>query len=181
MKNSGSKRVSKMVLCLFFIIFTFFCVAQEQNTVVKTNFWDKVQFGGGFGLNIGSGFTDITLSPSAIYNVNEYFSTGVGLQLSYISTRDVFNSTSYGVNLIQLFNPVDVLQLSVELEQIRVNNVFVNNSAVQTRQNFWNTALFIGGGFRQENLTVGVRYNVLYNKNDNVYNTAFMPFVRIFF
>ena len=181
MKNKRLKWISKIDLCLVFMTFTFFCVAQNQNTVAKSNFWNKVQFGGGFGLNIGSGFTDLTLSPSAIYNVNQYFSTGVGLQLSYISTRNIFNSTIYGVNLIQLFNPVEVIQLSVELEQVRVNNVFVNNSALTTEQNFWNTALFVGAGFRQENLTVGVRYNVLYNKKDNVYNEAFMPFVRIFF
>ena len=49
----------------------------------KGAFWEKVQFGGGFGLGIGSGFTNILVAPSAIYNVNKYFSGGLGLQYSY--------------------------------------------------------------------------------------------------
>ena len=41
----------------------------------------------------GSGYTDISIAPSAIYNFNEYFATGVGLarQLSskYENDRDM--------------------------------------------------------------------------------------------
>ena len=71
------------------------------------------------------------------------------------------------------------MQLSVEVEQLRVNNSFVANS--QSQSKFWNTSLFLGAGYRSENVTVGVRYNLLYKERNNVYAQAYMPFVRIQF
>jgi hypothetical protein len=41
--------------------------------------------------------------------------------------------------------------------------------------------LFLGAGYRNENITFGVRYNVLHKERDNIYAEAFMPFVRVFF
>ena len=176
-------RFFKQSFGMFLLTFHLFGMAQNQdkNFSSQSEFWKKVQFGGSFGLNIGSGFTDITLAPSVIYNVNQYFATGVGLQGSYISAKNDFKSTIYGVSLIQIFNPIDVIQISAELEQVRVNLIYNTNTFTTIKDNFWNTALFIGGGFRQQNLTVGVRYNVLFNKQDRVYSEAFMPFVRIYF
>jgi long-subunit fatty acid transport protein len=147
----------------------------------KNYFWDKVKFGGGFGLSVGSGFTDITLAPNAIYNFNEYVSLGAGLQGSYISsTIDGYKSAIYGGSLITLFNPLEQIQLSAELEQVRVNRT-LNLLTGNFKDNFWNTGLFFGAGYRVENITVGVRYNVLYNRNDFVYSEAFMPFIRVYF
>jgi hypothetical protein len=53
----------------------------------KINF-GNVQFGGGIGLGFGSGFTDISVAPSAIYNFNEYVAFGAGLQYKYLKQRD---------------------------------------------------------------------------------------------
>jgi hypothetical protein len=174
---------SKTFICLLFVLFHFFASAQKQisNVSLQNNFWKNVQFGGGFGLSIGNRFTDISLAPSAIYNVNQYYAAGIGLQYSYISSENTFKSNNYGVSLLQLFNPIDVIQFSAELEQLRVNLTYNNTLNNTVTENFWNTALFVGGGYRQEGLTVGVRYNVLFNKQDRVYSEAFMPFVRIFF
>jgi hypothetical protein len=86
----------------------------------------------------------------------------------------------YGGSIIALFQPMEELQISTELEQLRVDRTFTdaleNNTAV-----FWNTALFVGAGFRNGNVTMGVRYNVLHKDRENVYTEAFMPFVRFFF
>src|SRR5690554_2224212 len=82
------------VFSLYFIIFLFFINSNAQTTTnqspqnkQKSEFWKKVRFGGGLGLNIGSGFTDITIAPSAIYEINEYIATGIGLQGSYIRVK----------------------------------------------------------------------------------------------
>ncbi len=118
--------------------------AQESsNLQQKSNFWKDVHFGGGLGLGIGSGYTNIMVAPSAIYNVNEYFSTGLGAQYSYVNSRDYFNSHLYGVSLIELFNPIPETQISVELEQLRVNNTYTQFNP-EIKDNFWNTALFLG-------------------------------------
>jgi long-subunit fatty acid transport protein len=147
----------------------------------KSDFWKHVQFGGGFGLGIGSGFTDVTLAPSGIYNLNRYVSIGAGLQGSLISQKDLYSSAIYGINVLTLFNPAEEVQISLEVEQVRVNNTFRNTTKGTLKDNFWNTGLFVGAGYRMENVTIGMRYNLLFNKDKNVYSDALMPFIRIYF
>lgn len=140
-------------------------------------FSDRVHFGGSLGLSFGSGFTNIVVAPSVIYDVNQYFSAGAGIQGSYVNFKNNFESYIYGASLIALVNPIEQIQFSAELEQLRVNTTYDNNF----KDDFWNTALFLGAGYRTNNITVGVRYNVLFKESNNVYNEAFMPFVRVYF
>lgn len=164
----------KSTFLIFFVsaYFSNMSFAQNSNGVS-----DRVHFGGTLGLSIGSGFTNIVVAPSVIYDMNQYFSAGVGLQGSYVNFKNNFESYIYGASLIGLVNPIEQIQLSAELEQLRVNTAYENNF----KDNFWNTALFLGVGYRTNNVTVGVRYNVLFNKDKNVYNEAFMPFLRVYF
>jgi hypothetical protein len=57
----------------------------------------------------------------------------------------------------------------------------VNYENINLKENFWNTGLFLGAGYRTQNVTIGARYNVLFDKDRNVYGDAFMPFVRVYF
>ena len=77
-------------------------------------------------------------------------------------------------------NPLPQIQLSAEVEQLRVN-LDVDNNMGNYDRDFWNTALFLGAGYRANNVTIGLRYNILFDKNEMVYNDALMPFVRIYF
>lgn len=186
MKERFMNKLTKLTatLALFFI----FGNAKAQDN----DFWQKVQFGGGLGLAIGSGYTDINVAPSAIYRFNEYIAAGVGLQGSYVKQRNWYSSVMYGGSLIVLGNPIPEIQLSAELQQLRVNLDFDDdypfaNPAFpgyyngQQSRDFWNTALFLGAGYQMDYVTVGLRYNVLFNENDLVYSTAVMPFVRVYF
>ena len=168
----------------FLVIITVFfssCLFAQQNDVpvqFENQFWRNVQFGGGIGLGFGSGYTDISVAPSVIYNFNEYVALGVGLQYKYLKQKDFYASHLYGGSAIGFFNPLPEIQLSAELEQLRVNvNLDGSNS---NSENYWNTALFIGAGYRSGNATIGARYNVLTDKN-NIYGSAFMPFIRFYF
>lgn len=179
------KKCLKIILFSLFFAITFNAFSQDNTTLeneenTKSNFWKRVQVGGGLGLNIGSGFTNIAISPSAIYNINPYFSAGLGLQGSYVSSKNSFNSIIYGGSLIGLANPTENIQLSAELEQVRVNTT---EKAIpkDLKFNNWNTALFLGAGYRSNNFILGIRYNILHNKNNMVYSDAFMPFIRVFF
>jgi hypothetical protein len=156
------------------------CAQQTAEIKTKSDFWNHVQFGGGLGLGIGNGYADIMIAPSAIYNFNEYVSAGLGLQYNYVKQRDLYSANMYGGSIIALFQPFNELQISTELEQLRINRTYDNN-LIADSQDFWNTALFLGAGFRNENVTFGVRYNVLHRDRDNIYAEAFMPFVRVFF
>lgn len=149
--------------------------AQTEN-----NFWDHVRFGGGLGISFGDGYFSGTISPSAIYDFNRYFSMGPALQFSYQS-GEYFTSTLYGASLITLFNPIPEIQLSAELEQLRVHQNIEQEGMDIDYEHFWNTALFTGVGYRNGNVTIGVRYNVLFKDDEDVYTTAWSPFVRFYF
>lgn len=59
----------------------------QQDSIPKTKslFWQKMQFGGGLGLAVGNGFTNISLSPTGYYNFDKTFAVGVGLTGSYVA------------------------------------------------------------------------------------------------
>lgn len=161
---------------LFLSIFCFgLTLAQKVNT--EPTFWEKVQWGGTGALNFSNNFTTISISPQAVYPLKSYFATGFGLQYSYLKSRNNFTSNLYGGSWINLFTPIPEVQISTELEQLRVNTELNNG----LKDDFWNTALFLGAGYRQRNFTVGIRYNVLFDKDNNIYPQAWMPFVRVFF
>lgn len=181
MKKYKISFLTNLFLFVVFLIHSFNGYSQEDETIKsKSMFWEKVQFGGGLGLGFGNNFTNVTVAPSAIYNFNDYFAAGLGMQYSYVKQRDFYQSNLYGGSVIALFNPIEQIQLSTELEQLRVNTSYEDFYGGVT-DNFWNTALFLGAGYRTQSVTLGVRYNVLYKENQGVYANAFIPFVRVFF
>lgn len=179
------KKIHLLTILKPFLIFSTlfssgFLMAQQQTATPKTqsDFWRRVQFGGGIGLSFGSGYTDISLAPSAIYNFNQYVALGLGAQYTYVKQKNYYASNLYGGSIIGLFNPIPEIQLSAELEELRVNVNLIGSDS--NSQDYWNTGLFLGAGYRNGNVTIGARYNVL-NDNNNVYSNAFMPFVRVYF
>ncbi|NRB83265.1 MAG: alpha-ketoglutarate decarboxylase [Winogradskyella sp.] len=153
----------------------------QNDTIKDHNFWNNVQFGGGIGLNFGNGFFSGTLAPAAIYRHNEYVSSGIGLNFQYSSQRDTFKSTVLGGSVIGLFNPFQELQISTEFEQLYVNRDFDEQFVANADDNYWYPALFLGIGYRNRNMTFGVRYDVLYDQDKSILNQAWMPFVRFWF
>jgi len=176
----------------FFIFLTklttvfIFCLNFGTASAQDNDFWDRVLFGGSFGLGFGSGYTDISLAPGALYQFNEKAALGANLLGSYVHQKAYYDSAIYGGSAIGLYNPLPQLQLSVEVEELRVNldldEQYARDAGINyTQRNFWNTALFFGVGYRMQNVTVGLRYNVLYKEKDMVYSDSIMPFVRVYF
>lgn len=167
-----------------------FCLVFSTANAQDNEFWDKVQFGGGIGAAFGTGYTDVNVSPGAIYRFNQYIAAGASLQGSYTKQRNWYQNTMYGGSIIVLGNPIPVIQLSAEIQQMRVNQEFYVNdfgvyphgiNTTNTTREFWNTALFLGAGYSTGNVTIGLRYNVLHSDNDFMYSEAFMPFIRVYF
>ena len=182
MKKSHKPFVFNIKLMILLFVFPMIGNAQDTNLPkAKTSaFWDHVQVGGAFGLSVGNDYTDITIAPSAIYNFDDHFAIGTGLQYSHLKQKDSYNSNLYGGSIIGLFNPIEEIQLSLEVEEVSVNNTYLFNGG-DYKQRFWNTGLFVGGGYRSDNVTIGARLNLLYDKNKDVYGQAFMPFIRAYF
>ena len=181
MKKNSVMNLTFLLTIVFLFGFKPEIYAQENTEInTKSDFWSHIQFGGGLGLGFGNGYADIMVAPSAVYNFNRYASAGLGAQYSYVKQKDFYNANMYGGSIIALFNPIQELQISTELEQLRVNRTFNDSFGTDTKD-FWNTALFLGAGYRNENVTFGIRYNVLHKERDNIYAEAFMPFVRVYF
>jgi hypothetical protein len=182
MKKNAYLVVAKFVFMAIILLLSENGIAQYQtHSQSKSPFWQNVQFGGGLGVSIGSGFTDISIAPSAMYNINPYLSMGLGLQGSYVSSKGFYNSAIYGASILTYINPIPQIQFSINLNESRVNNSYTLQGGTNYSKDFWNTALFLGAGYRTGNVTIGLAYNVLYNEKDNVYGDALMPFVRAYF
>lgn len=161
----------------------------QQDSISKTKslFWKKVQFGGGLGLAVGNGFTNISVSPTGYYNIDKTFTVGVGLTGSYVAQEQNpsnfnsigYKSTIFGGSLIGLVHPIEELQLSAELEQLKVRRNFDDDFLYD--DSFWNTAMFLGAGYRTQNITVGIKFNVLHKDNNHVYSQSWVPFIRLMF
>jgi len=158
------------------------CFGQNQNGIRKARspFWSQVRFGGGIGLGFTNRGFNGSISPSAIYQVNDQFATGLSLNFNYAKFDDD-KLLAYGGSVLTLFNPIPFLQLSGEFEQLRINRTYSLIGGQQVENNYWSPALFLGLGYTNNFMTVGVRYDVLYDAGKSVYANAWMPFVRVYF
>jgi len=183
MRKNQISIVFKSFFVIMTVFFSSYATAQQNYVIDNSNhFWDKVQFGGGLGLGFGSGYTNISVMPSAIYNINEVVAMGVGLQFGYLYQKNYYESFVYGGSFITLVNPIPQLQLSAELEQVRVDTDYEENYYHPGYSDaYWNTALYLGAGYRTGSVTIGARYDVLYDPNKSLYGSGFMPFVRVYF
>lgn len=167
----------KIILIILVVLFSQNHLIAQQ----KTNyFWSHVRFGGGIGLNIGDSFFSGTLAPSAIYEFDNTFAVGLGLNGTFDNQKNVYKSTILGGSLIGLFNIINELQLSAEFEELHVNRRYSIHSNIPD-DNYWSPALFIGAGYRSGNVTFGVRYDILYDNNKSIYIDPWAPFVRFYF
>ncbi len=160
------------------LISLFFVISLKTNAQNNTEFWSKVRYGGAVGLDFGAGYFSAMLAPSAIYQFNPMVAAGVGVQYSYINVKSLYSTNLYGASIIGLFNPIDNIQLSAELEETFISTTF--KLPVYT-DSYWTTALYLGAGYYSNGVTVGVRYNALYNPDKSLYKTAFLPFIRVYF
>ena len=161
---------------VFFAISTGICYS--QNPINQNSFWEKVNIGGGIGLGFSNRGFNGSIAPSAIYNVNNYFSAGISLNANYASFEDS-RLFAYGGSLISFYNPISFLQISGELEQLRVNQT-VNLEGGEFNNNYWSPSLYLGVGYRINNAVIGLRYNLLHN-DTSIYADALLPFVRVYF
>ncbi|NND15326.1 MAG: alpha-ketoglutarate decarboxylase [Eudoraea sp.] len=166
-------RNSKLLFIL--LLFPLLGAAQNQG---NSDFWQRVNFGGGVGLNFGSNSFNMALSPSAIYRASDIYSVGTGLTFSY-SKFDEAELTAYGISFLNYVNPIPQIQLSAEYDQMRINRNFEN--VLNADDNYWLPALYLGVGYGSRNFIVGVRYDVLFDDGRSIYADPWSPFVRVYF
>ena len=176
MKNSP---LSKKYITLLLFVFGFFTMVMQAQEK-PNSFWDQVRFGGGIGLSFGDGFFSGTLAPSAIYEFNDQFALGLGLNGTFNKRKDYYKSTVLGGSFIGLFNPIQEVQLSAEFEELNVQRNWDSDLGIDD-ENYWYPGLFLGAGYRSRNVTIGIRYDVLYDQEKSIYADPWAPFFRVYF
>lgn len=168
-------RVLFFTLLVFSLSFVQAQTPQVQQLNDDANFWDNVRFGGGLGFGLGNRSTTINVSPSAIYDFQNGFATGIGIGYLY-SKVDNFNSNVFSPNVITLYNPAAQVQLSAEFEYL-----FVNQRLGSSHYKNDFPALYLGVAYRTGWAAFGVRYDVLYDERDSIFASAFSPIIRFYF
>ncbi|OMP31978.1 alpha-ketoglutarate decarboxylase [Mangrovimonas sp. DI 80] len=181
MTDLTSISLKKILLpILFLCLFSVPGFSQQTPPKQKSEFWRHVRFGGGIGLGFGDGFFSGTLAPSAIYEFNWQFALGVGLNFSYNTQKDFYKSTIVGGSLIGLFRPIEQIQLSAEFEEMNISRNY-DSRLIYKDDNYWYPALYLGAGYSTHNVTIGIRYDVLYDRDKSIYADPWAPFVRVYF
>tara|TARA_R110000868_G_scaffold404430_1_gene682597 strand:- start:761 stop:1324 length:564 start_codon:yes stop_codon:yes gene_type:complete len=152
-------------------------LAQSSNS--NADFWNNVRFGGSIGLGFTNNGFNGSIAPSAVYQFNEQFASGASLSFNY-TKYDEDKLLAYGGSVLSLYNPIPQIQLSGEFEQLRINRI-IATSTIDIEDNYWLPAFFIGAGYSTRNVTIGLRYDLLYDDNKSIYGNALMPFVRVYF
>jgi hypothetical protein len=173
-------------LLLFFFLLASALRAQppltERNTQApKNDFFDKVFFGGNFGLQFGTQ-TYVELAPIIGYKVTERLSAGLGIKYIYYKLKDnyfTYSTNIYGGGPFARFFVTDGVFLHGEYEvlNMEVPDAFYTR---YVRRNI--SSVFLGGGYRQ---MIGDRSSLdlllLYNLNDNRDSPYVNPIIRIGF
>jgi hypothetical protein len=91
--------VLKAIPIVFILFISNNLTGQQQSFLLILLLISGIKYNlGGFGLSLGSGYTDISIAPSAIYN--QYFAMGAGIQYTYSRQRNFYNSNLYGGSII---------------------------------------------------------------------------------
>ena len=179
MKNFLFINKKGLLIPILIIYLSHSYVFAQETEAPKSAFFENVRYGGSVGANFSDGYFSGFLAPKAIYDFNRYTSAGIGLAGSYTNTSR-FSAYTAGGSLIGLLRPLQALQLSAEFEENYVSKDFKLDGA-NLEDSYWYPALFLGLGYTTGQVTVGIRYDVLYDDEKSIYANAFMPFVSVFF
>jgi hypothetical protein len=144
MRNKNS------IVVLVLLLYAFVAPAQQQD---KPSFGDRIYFGGNFGLNFGSNFTEVELSPLAGYKLTEQFSVGLGVTYIYFKEKIPqynfsYETSIYGGNVFARYFFVENLFAHVETGALNLD--VPQPFYPYTLHREWVQNLLVGGGYRSQ-------------------------------
>lgn len=167
----------KKLLMVALLIFSVSIRASAQYKSGGKNGGDKIYFGGGFGLSVGTSSTSINASPLVGYKITEKFSSGVGVIYQYIKYKKLdvqFNN--YGGSLFSRYQVTDNYFAHVEYERLSFEYPTGGSFAQIESLRATNNAFFVGGGYRQPisrsvSFNAVVLYDLLYEEELSPYSS----------
>ncbi|NQW28384.1 MAG: hypothetical protein HQ474_10780 [Flammeovirgaceae bacterium] len=127
----------KRLLLILFILSQIPALAQEKK------FFDKMYFGGGFGLNFDKSYFSFNLTPYGAYKLTEKFSVGLGINYQYWNDKLYeVDANNFGGNIFSRYRLARQLFISAKLEFLSIE--FVRNDKTSYREGFYNFPVGIG-------------------------------------
>ena len=169
-------KTTYLFICLALINFSVTSQNAENNASNKDNF----RFGGGFNIGLGNSYSTFSISPSVIYDFSKEFGAGLGLTYVYVKSKSTIQSTTnlYGGSILTFYKPIHYIQLSTEFEQLKINQKYTFYDDISQ----WQSALYFGLEYVSGNVALGLRYDVLYDKVNNItQSSALTPVFRFYF
>src|SRR5437868_11908620 len=107
-------KINRIFVLMFLL--PFIAHAQEQP---KKSFGDRIYFGGNVGLNFGTNFTEVELSPLMGYKITDRFSVGVGGTYIYFKEKIPqynfsYETSIYGANIFARYFITESIFLHAE-------------------------------------------------------------------
>ena len=175
---------SRLAIFFFFLFLNLFALTTTaQPPQLGETFWDKVYFGGNFGLQFGNQ-TLVDINPLVGYKLTEKLSVGFSLTYIYYHVTDPYYPIDYSTNIYggSIFTRYYFLEnifahVEGEVLNLEVPNYFLNRFV---RENIF--GFYVGGGYRQP---LGDRSSMnillLYNLNEDRYSPYQNPIIRVGF
>lgn len=145
-------------------------------------------FGGDIGAGFGSG-TSIRIAPEVGYRLNNGLEMGVGAGYNFYS-YDYSNNLTYKSNFFNVgpYVSYDISQMFFVKAQYQYLGGTQKQEYLgyEVSNDISENALWLGGGYQNRIgnnafYKIGFMYNVLYDKDDSIYGSGFMPVVGISF
>jgi outer membrane protein assembly factor BamA len=147
----------------------------------KQKFWERVYFGGNFGLNFGTDYSVVEVSPLVGYRLTEKLSVGFGVTYIYYSVRnrytnDKYESSIYGGNIFTRYFFLENLFAHVETGALNLDVPAMYYPYNLSRQ--WSQNLLVGGGYRSQigersSFTIMLLYDLIDDPNSPYRNPIF--------
>ncbi len=144
--------------------------------------WNRVFFGGNFGLQFGD-YTIIDFSPLVGYRISEHLSSGFQINYNFIHVSSLnISTTIYGASVFSNYYFGKSFFLRGEYEWLSFESRYFSPSIYQNQQRFNVYSLLLGGGFRQQ---IGERsyinLMILWNLNESALSPYSNPIIRMSF
>ena len=160
-------------LRLIALICTFlFSLNTQAQTEYGETIKSKLFVGSTFSLGFGT-YTNVDISPMIGYNINRYFSAGLGatyMFYSYNNGAERIQGNFYGGRIFSRIMPLPDLLPGIFLhgEMESINNeryIAINPNTFPVLTRTWTPAVLVGAGFRQKAgnnsyFTVSILYNL---------------------
>lgn len=162
------------------VLFSLPAKAQKNFDPETAGFWDRVYFGGNFGLSFGT-VTYIDLSPALGYMITQDLSAGLGVTYRYFKRKAFpynYETNIYGGRLFARHNIGRQFFAYTEYESLNLEfTEEVDGGFRQVRE--WVPGFFVGGGvFLPLGQSAGINFMALYNLTFDRYRSPYAePYV----